>query len=238
VGAGAGGAAALLAGLPLLGVGAVVAIGWFGGVALVRVAQALRPRTARPAAPALPNPYAVPQPWRDLVADVLRSRERFAETARGAEPGPLQEHLRVLEARLDDGVHESWLVAVRGTELAGAVARLDPGEIHRRLTLVSASLRTADPTAQATARLRDTAGALQSQLASVTRIEAVAEDARSRLQLLAAHLGEAVAKAVELSVGQGAGVDLEQLSASVEAAVGELETLRRAIAETEAETQA
>jgi hypothetical protein len=232
VGAGAGVVTSALVGLPVVAVVVVAGAGWLVGSAATAIARVLRRRSPPTPAEPRPNPYALPQPWRDLVADVLRAQQRFAETAHTADAGPLQDHLLSLQARLDDGVRECWLVARRGADLEAAVARLDPGEIRRRIILVQGQIRTADPSSPGTPRLHETADALRSQQASVERIQAVANDAQSRLQLLGAHLGEAVAKAVELSVGQADDLDLERLTDSVESAVSELETLRRAMAET------
>jgi hypothetical protein len=168
----------------------------------------------------------VPQPWRDLVSDVLRSQQKFHETAQGAPPGPLKVRLLALSGRVDDGVRECWMIAQRGKSLGEAVARLDPAEIRRRLAIVEAHAVPSD------ARAGETADAVRAQLASARRIEQVAEDARSRLQLLAARLGEAVAQAVELTVRDDADVDVTALSTSVDAVVGELEALHRAVEET------
>ncbi|HWW54310.1 MAG TPA: hypothetical protein VNY84_11105, partial [Acidimicrobiales bacterium] len=121
-------AAAGLAGLPGLDVGAVAAAGWIAGggagAALARRRRDALPAGAPTSASAeRPNPYAVPQPWRDLVADVLRAQQKFAETAAAGAPGPLQSRLLSLASRLDDGVRESWLVALRGAALNEAITR-------------------------------------------------------------------------------------------------------------------
>jgi hypothetical protein len=231
----AGAILAAVAGLPAIAVGVVAAAGWLCGAAassVRRLAARRRLPTVETGA-ARPNPYAVPQPWRDLVADVLRSQQRFAQTAAASKDGPLRFQLERLSRRLDDGVRECWAIAQRGAGLAKAVDRLDPGEIHRRLTLVEDQRAKAEAGSASAARLEKTAEAVRAQLESVERIQAVAEDTRSRLQLLAARLGEAVAGAVELSVGQGQVVEFDTLATSVDAVVGELEALRMAVADTE-----
>jgi hypothetical protein len=234
----AGGVLAGAAGLPVIVIGGVALAGWLAGAAAVSARRLLTQnrRTEQAGGPVQPkpNPYAVPQPWRDLVADVLRSQQRFAQTAAATRDGPLRLQLERLSRRVDDGVRECWMIAQRGAVLAAAVARLDPIEMRRRLALVESQLAGTDPSSPGAARIRETAEAVRSQLASVQRIEGVAEDTRSRLQLLAARLGEAVAEAVELSVGQAQVVAVDALATSVDTVVGELEALGRAVAETDA----
>jgi hypothetical protein len=227
-------AGAGLAGLPALDVGAVAAGGWLAGAAASGVARRLRAIGAgRPEADAdgKPNPYAVPQPWRDLMTDVLRSQHKFIETVTAGSPGPIQSRLASLADRVDDGVRESWLIAQRGAALNVAVSRLDPGEIRRRLAIVNAQPPGDDHT--------ETLAALHAQMASVQRIEELAEETRRRLQLLAARLGEAVAGAAELTVAAdpGGAVGLDGVAAGIDQVVIELHALRSALAETAATTE-
>jgi hypothetical protein len=56
---------------------------------------------------------------------------------------------------------------------------------------------------------------------------------RDRLRLLDAQLGEAVTRAIELSVRPDGGSDLETLGADVDTLVHELESLRVALDETD-----
>jgi hypothetical protein len=224
-------AAAGLAGLPALGVGAVAGAGWLAGGAMSAAARRARGRSRghghHPAVVPAVNPYAVPQPWRDLLVDVLRSQQKFVETAAAGPPGPLQLRLSLLGERVDAGVHECWLIAQRGAALNQAVARLDPGEIRRRLAIVESQ--------PAGASHGETVAAVRAQLASVQRIEDLAEETRERLQLLAARLGEAVAEAVELSViPDPAGVPgLDAVAAGMDPVVSELQALRAALADTD-----
>ncbi|HSH58430.1 MAG TPA: hypothetical protein VK988_02090, partial [Acidimicrobiales bacterium] len=76
--------------------------------------------------------------------------------------------------------------------------------------------------------------AIRVQLASVERLARVARDTRSRLRALDAQLDGAVAQAVELSVSSGDTSQLSPVAADVESVVGELESLRQALAETSA----
>lgn len=217
-----------LAGLPALDVGVVAAAGWAAGAGVAVAARRIRGINGRRSNEIadLPNPYAVPQPWRDLVADVLRSQQKFVETATGGPSGPIRSRLSTLTSRVEDGVRESWLIAQRGASLNQAVARLDPGEIRRRLAVVEA-----EPAGDGRV---ETLAALRAQIASVQRIEGLAEETRGRLQVLAARLGEAVAAAVELSVtADGTGdVGLDGVAAGIDQVVAELHAVRAALAET------
>ena len=68
---------------------------------------------------------------------------------------------------------------------------------------------------------------MEAQLASAERIRDVADDASDRLKLINAQLDEAVARAVELSVGGHDVGDLSPLTDDVDNQVSELEALRQ-----------
>jgi len=73
--------------------------------------------------------------------------------------------------------------------------------------------------------------ALQAQVLSAQRLGTVAQDARSRLELLNARLDEAVARAVELSLSAEDAAALTGLGGDVDSLVGEMESLRSALDE-------
>jgi len=73
--------------------------------------------------------------------------------------------------------------------------------------------------------------ALQAQVLSAQRLGTVAQDARSRLELLNARLDEAVARAVELSLSAEDATALTGLGGDVDSLVGEMESLRSALDE-------
>jgi hypothetical protein len=229
--AGAGALAVVLtpiAGLPFLAVAGVAAAVWGGRVAL---AASRPPRDSRRPRPR--NPYSLPPPWRDYVADAVRYRERFGQAAMSGMAGPLRQHLLAMGERLDAGIDECWVIAERGAVLNEAITHLGEGEIVRRLSIVQTQLRYADPSGPTTPDLHRTVTSMRAQLATVERIRATADDARYRLQLFVAQLGEAVAEAVELTVRQRGIEPLAALSNSVETIVGELQSLRRAMEDTD-----
>ena len=69
------------------------------------------------------------------------------------------------------------------------------------------------------------------RLTSAQRLSVVAQDARSRLELLNARLDEAVARAVELALRAEDATALSGLGGDVDDLVGEMESLRTALDE-------
>ena len=73
--------------------------------------------------------------------------------------------------------------------------------------------------------------ALRAQLASAERMDQTIAETRDSLRLLDARLGEAVARAVELSVEAGDIAELSGLGDDVDNLVGEMEALRQGLEE-------
>jgi hypothetical protein len=216
--AGAGTAAGILVGAPILAAAAV------GGAA-----YAARVAFAVPRAPKSDiNLSALAEPWRTFVAEAMDARARYRQALETATAGPLRSRLGEIGARLDDGVEETWRIARRGMALESALHQLeDPRQVQQRLA--QARQGGAD------ARIVES---LQAQLDSTHRISRVAQEARQRLQLLDARLDEAVARAVELSLTADDAQDLLGVGSDVEAVVGEMESLRQALEETHRPGQA
>ncbi|HZN14423.1 MAG TPA: hypothetical protein VFB78_09170 [Acidimicrobiales bacterium] len=218
--AGAGTALAIVGGLPLAGAFAVGAACWAGRVAVA----ALRRRT--PKAESI-DPFAVGEPWRRFVQDALSAERRFEETVRRTKAGPLHDRLGDLGARISDGVRECWRIACQGASLQKGLQQFDIKDIRRELDLVEAEFKGAAE--QATASLKSTRKALQSQVAAYERIESVAQDASDRLRVLNAQLDEAVARAIELSLSAGTSSDVSVLAGDVDSLVNDLEALRQGL---------
>ncbi|HEU5302376.1 MAG TPA: hypothetical protein VFW06_09105 [Acidimicrobiia bacterium] len=215
--AGAGAAAAILGGLPLL-----AALGVGGVAGLVRIATLL-PRSARGTRV---DPMSIADPWRGFVREALDAQRRYRKAVSSANAGPLRDRLVEIGERIDAGVGEVWRVARRGDALVDAIANLDAPSAHREL---EEAKRTAEATPGPSADA--TVAALQSQVDSADRLTAVATDAKDRLRLLDARLDEAVARAVELSIQAEDVAQLGGLGGDVEALVGEMESLRVALEE-------
>ena len=215
--------AAVLAGVPLAGAALAGALAWAARVALAvprrGTGEQIRPRS-------------LSQPWRGFVEGAQESRNRCARAAESLRPGPLQDRLRDVSSRLDQAVAECWRVARQGDALEDALRQLDPDSVRAELAEVRAERAGAEGASRAS--LVRAEEAIQAQLASAERLARVARDARSRLRELDAQLDGAVAQAVELSVSSGDTSQLSPVAADVESVVGELESLRQALAETSA----
>src|SRR5215207_7071211 len=236
--AGAGTAVGVLAGaaLPVAIVVGLVAYG-------VRVAFGL-PRKPRPERIDLAG---LSQPWRAYVKDAMEAQRRYARAVSTAEPGPLHDRLNEIGARLDAGVRECYRIGRRGAALDTGLAGLQTGvawsdlmhgldafrvpaqlrESIRDNAALADELRTVGVDEQGLDKLE----ALQAQVLSAQRLSAVAQDARSRLELLNARLDEAVARAVELSLRAEDATALRGLGGDVDDLVGEMESLRTALDE-------
>jgi hypothetical protein len=242
--AGAGTAAGVLAGaaLPVAVLVGAIAYG-------VRVAFGL-PRKPRPERIDLAG---LSQPWRAYVKDAMEAQRRYARAVSVTEPGPLHDRLKEIGARLDAGVRECYRIGRRGAALDSGLAGLQTGVAWSDLMhgldafRVPANLRER---VQQGASIRDHPAlgeelrqvgvdkqgldkleALQAQVLSAQRLSAVAQDARSRLELLNARLDEAVARAVELSLRAEDATALQGLGGDVDDLVGEMESLRTALDE-------
>ena len=239
--AGAGAAAAILGGLPLLAA-AAVGVAAYGA----RVAFGLPRRPPRDPRIELAS---LSEPWRHFVREALDAQRRYRRALSSATAGPLRDRLTEIGARIDQGVHECYRVARRGAALEGGLSSLDADAARAQLTALvetlphgarrelaraqSAGKQLADAAEQAgvDANHVQTIEALEAQVASADRLAAVAQDARDRLSLLDARLDEAVARAVELSLRAEDVAELGGLGGDVETLVGEMESLRVALEE-------
>ncbi len=216
-------------GILATGIGAaagVLAFGPFGALAGllaygIRVAVAI-PRAAKGERI---DPFAVNEPWRQFVQHALASRVRFAEAVRTMRPGPLRDHLGEIGVRLDEGVEECWRIARRGQLLARARSQVDDASTRRELDQLVAESGGTPPAGTTQAKVLE---ALQAQLATAGRMDAVLVDTRSRLQLLDARRDESVTRAIELSVQAGP-EGLTGLGDDVDGIVTEMEALRQAL---------
>lgn len=227
--AGAGAAAAIAGGLPLAAAAVAGGLAW-----AVRVALAI-PRT--PAEDRI-DPYTIGEPWRRFVEDALQARRQFENVVRRTPDGPLRDRLGDIGRRIAEGVSECWRIACRGDALQGALKQLDVEEIHKEMASLDEDRRTRGLSDDRRQALDRTYAAVAAQLAAAERIGAVYRNAYDRLRVLNAQLDEAVARAVELSVGAHDASALNPLAGDVENLVSELENLRQALEETEPGTSA
>ena len=213
--AGAGAAAAILAGLPALGIVGAGALAW-----AARVAFGLprRPKGDRM------DPFTLNEPWRKSVIDAQVAKRRFDNAVRQADSGPLRERLTEIGVRLDEGVKEVWRIAQRGHLMSKGIKQLDVEATQRELVDVERDLRgTSDE------RLEQARQSLRSQLSSAQRMIDAVQDARTQLRLLDARLDESVTRAIELSLRSAGDADISGLGSDVESLVQDMEALRAAL---------
>ena len=214
---GAGAAVSIVAGLPIAAAAGVGALAW-GGRVLAAVPKA-------PPSPRVPA-SSLSEPWRGYATQAEDAKRRFDRVVASVAAGPLRERLQQLSGRLEEGIDESWRIARRGHEIVGAIGQIDTASAQRELAELHRSVGDRAPTPAE----RDTAQALEAQLASANRLVALADRSRDRLRLLDARFDELVARTVEVSVGGG---DTDVLGNDVDGLVNELESLRIAMEETD-----
>ena len=216
---GAAAAGAILVGAPIAAAAGIGVLAW-GGRVLAAV-----PRD--PKRGDRIEPFTLADPWRSYVIGAQESKQRFDRIVHDMAAGPLKDRLAGLASRLDDGVAESWRIARRANDIAGALAGLDTVSVTAELAQLRATLGDVTPQGS-TAK---TIEALEAQVASAQRLQQTVDDAQSRLRLLDARFDELVARGVEVSVGTG---DTDVLGDDVDGLVLELESLRMALEETNA----
>jgi chromosome segregation ATPase len=219
--AGAGAAVGIVAGLPIIAAAAVGAAAW-----AARVAFAI-PRN--PSQEHI-DPFTLQDPWRRFVSDALDARRQFDEAVRRAKTGPLRDRLSEIADRVATGVGESWRIACAGQALTDARGHIDAGDITRQLTELGLP-PGAEPAEGSP--LAGTVQALEAQRDTARRMDGVITETRDQLRLLDARLDEAVTRAIELSVRAQGTEDLGSLSQDVDTLVGEMESLRQALDETD-----
>ncbi|MCX7620500.1 MAG: hypothetical protein N2037_06605, partial [Acidimicrobiales bacterium] len=103
--AGAGTAAGIIAGLPIVVAPLLGVAAW-----AVRVLAAM-PRGFD--ADGI-DPFELAEPWRSYVWKAKRARRHFAEAVKSGREGPLRDRLEQIGRRITDGVEECWRVAQGG----------------------------------------------------------------------------------------------------------------------------
>ncbi len=223
----------LIAGLPVAVAVGIGACGWALRVGVAGLVGARRRRRRERPEPI--DPYAVPEPWRDFVAQSVRARSKFAQVVGQFRPGPLQERLVEVGGRVDDAVRECWRVAHLGAAVDIALADLDPRQTSADLRAVQEErgrLVAANPSTS-TASLDQSEASLAARLQAGRRVEATRQRTVDRLRVATAQLDEAVGSTAELSFEAADAAAAEPLADHVEGVVGEIESLRQALEETQ-----
>jgi hypothetical protein len=218
--AGAGTAAGIVVGLPIVAAAVIGAGAW-----AARVASAMSWGSPGERI----DPFTLNEPWRGFVQDALSARSQFREATDRTKSGPLRETLQETASRLEDGVGECWRIARQGDTLVQSRRNINTATIDRELAEAEAAAAQ-DPNNDLWARTLDS---LRAQRATADRMDQVIERARSELRLLDARMGETVVRALELSASQYIDRDsASSLSSDVEGMVTDLEALRQALEET------
>jgi chromosome segregation ATPase len=173
--------------------------------------------------------YALGEPWRRFVIDAQSAQGRYRRAVKRSRPGPLKEKLEELGGQIDQAVRECWRVACQGNTLGGAIRQLETDRVEAELAAARRELKSD----RSSASLQATVNALEAQLSSAERLAEVWRNSRDRLRVLNAQLDEAVARAVELSVGTSTNAAaVGGVTDQVAGVVSDMEALRQALEET------
>jgi hypothetical protein len=220
--AAAGAVVGLLAGSSLLGILLIALLTWVLGTGATILVQRNRGGSGVLGSTERIDPFAIGEPWRHFVRDAVTARNRFDDALRSARPGPVRDRLTDIRRSVEAGVQECWQVAKQAQNVSQARKRLDAPALRRKLETLEANGN------------EPAAASVRSQLESAARLDAVIADTTARLETLEARLTAAVASAIEVSALAGRDDDLIGLGSTVDQVVDELESLRIALAETNA----
>ena len=157
----------------------------------------------------------VPPRFHGAVADAVEARARFGAVVGGVRPGPTRDRLMQLGEQVDAGVLAVWETVQRATELERIATGLDAED-------ATADLKRARRDPSTAPAVLD---ALEERFSSIQRLLNSVDDVESRLELLDARLGAAVARAAEVAVAASDDV-ADGVSRELDAVVGELGALR------------
>ena len=214
---GLGASVAVIAGFGLIGAFVCAALGWS--------AKVLYSALSTPGMSASKTIYRASDlsgSWKVFFRDAQQARDRFDSVTDRAIEGPLKDRLLEIGEKLDDGLKRAWELAVHGQTLQTARKDIPVYDVQKDLN----SLPSADslnPT------MRRTRQALESQLESAGRLDKVMQQSYDNLRLINAHLDEAVARGVELSVSASDPTDLASLDNDVSEVLDEMQALQEAL---------
>lgn len=158
-----------------------------------------RRRAKQPAEPVGPqiDAMAVPPAHRSVVDDALRARTQFHSLLTTTAPGPMQDRLHELSAKVDAGVQAVWEAVQQAVRLEQVVATLDPVRVAEDLKRA----KRAEQSGQADGAAVE---ALTARFASTQRLLNSLDELRQRIPVLEARLGTAVARAAEITLTSAA----------------------------------
>ena len=178
------------------------------------------------------DPFAVNEPWRSAIRDAVKARTGFAEAVKSFAPGPLKDSLEGVSDQLEDAVAECWRVAKQGQVVADARKRINDREARWELQQAQYAIAQGGPNETQ----QRTVDALEAQLATADRMDALIKSTHDELNLINARMDESVTRAVELSVTNRT-ADAGTLTQDVGTIVDDLENLRKAIEDVDGQDQ-
>lgn len=213
-----------------LAVGAPIAACVGAAVAAdLAMAYLMKPQKKKRRAPVVKSAL-LRQPWRSIVDQAVDAGRRYDETVQATDPGPLQDSLESLTARVDQSVEDIFEVSQRGERLESALARMpDVATLRQRYDSAAAHLQsTTQPGQEPSASAQQRVEAVESQISARQRMEALLERTVDELGLRKARLDETVVRAIELSAGSPSDAEVRALGEQVNGIVSDLEALRSA----------
>lgn len=179
------------------------------------------------------DPWALPEPWRELVRDAVNAGRRFEVAAASLPPGPLREHVVTLEPGVAQQVRAVWETAQRGAALTGG---FPPGTRPESASALSERLRSVQEegsreTGDRHTELARTEAALASRLREAKRSESVSAWLQDGLRSAIARLEAAVTSLAELG-GQPSGTGTAgNLAMSIDSVGEQLSALQAGLRE-------
>jgi hypothetical protein len=224
-------ARALLSWRIVLGVGVGAAIGLAGapigvaiGVGVALYAASVAVAMPKGAARADIDPFALGEPWRQIMQQAKGSGPKLRSTIANADRGPLKSTMQGIVDQLERGLGEAWAIARRGDEIDDAVRRLDPTSLRSKLATLEAQA-AASPSPEHVAAV----ASVERQIESAERLKVQSAELAASLRLTQTQLDELVARASEVQVGA---VDTAAYRRDVDDLVVKLEALHQAVEET------
>lgn len=186
-----GGVAGLLA--RNLVVAVIVGVAVTALVVTVRAIRSTTPGIARQQI----DPFTVGEPWRQYVQTAQNAQRRFQTQIEDTPAGPISDYLVRVSDDLDNAIADIWNIAQAGDRTTSGIRELDPTRLRSKL----ARLRT-EAEGNNDPNLDDSITSMESQIATVDRLEQQSTDTASRLRLEITRLEELVSKAVLVSTGE------------------------------------
>ncbi len=214
----AGVAVAVVVGL----VGAPWVLAGLAGVAAYAGSVALALPKGAPVARV--DPFALSEPWRQIMQGAQSAGRKLRVTVDGAADGPLKQKLVEIAEQVDHGLAEVWKVAQRGDEIDGAVRHLDPTALRSKLSTLE-QRSASSPSPEVTAAIES----VRRQIETADRLTAKSAETATKLRLHQTRLDELVARAAEVRVGAAAP---DTYARDVDDLIVQLEALHQAVAET------